>query len=928
MSEVARTAAAPSPAPDARAGAGPGATRIVLNGTAVALADPPQQRLSAALRAGAGARDVKIGCNAGDCGACTVLLDGEPVCACLVPLGACEGRTVETTAGLMASEPIARALADAFLAHGAAQCGICTPGMIASAVALRRSDPAPTRAAAQEALAGVLCRCTGYRAILDAVVGLPAPSGDEGDEGTVGARVVRLDGRRKVDGSEVFGDDAAPGTALLMRIVRSPHHRASFRFGDLAAFRRNTPGIIMVLTAADVTGANRFGVIAPFADQPVFAEGEGRFLGEAVAAIVGEPDAVEALDEADIPITFTPLPSVLTPEEALADGAPRLHAGRPGNVLCEGLVRRGDAHAALADADVVVEGAFATPFVEHAPIEPEAGYAVRVGERVDIYACTQAPVMDQEGVAQILDVPQDAVRIVPTATGGGFGTKLDLAVQPFLALAARRAERPVRLAYTRRESMAATTKRHPATMRVAVGAAADGTITAMRFSGDFNTGAYASWGPTVANRVPVHASGPYRMPHYLAESRAIHTHCAPAGAFRGFGVPQAAIAQEVLFEDIAQRIGLDPLELRIKNALRNGDATVCGQVLAAGVGIGACLEALRGPMARARERAAAASTPTLRHGVGVASGWYGCGNTSMANPSTIRAGVRPGGAIVLHQGASDIGQGANTVIAQIFAEALGVPVSALSLVGPDTLVTPDAGKTSASRQTFVTGNAARLAGSALRAAILRQANAGEDAAIVPEAGAIAVTDRGRRTVLDLAALPADAHGYVLSAEETYDPPTKPLDENGQGEPYAVYGYAAHLVELAVDVPLGRVHLSRITAAHDVGRAINPTLVEGQVAGGIAQGAGMALMEEFVPGRTDNLHDYLIPTVGDIPPVETIIIEESDPHGPFGAKGLGEHALIPTAPAILNAIRNATGARITSVPATPTVVRRALAQVGL
>ncbi len=423
----------------------------------------------------------------------------------------------------------------------------------------------------------------------------------------------------------------------------------------------------------------------------------------------------------------------------------------------------------------------------------------------------------------------------------------------------------------------------------------------------------------MANRVPVHASGPYRVADYRATSRAIHTHNPPSGAFRGFGVPQSAIAQEVLFDDLALALGMDRLAFRRHNALANGVPTVCGQVFSQGVGIGACFEALVPHWERALADCAADPRTLVRRGVGIAAGWYGCGNTSMPNPSTIRAGVRADGTIVLHQGAVDIGQGANTVIAQIFATTLGVPLAAVQIVGPDTDVTPDAGKTSASRQTFVSGNAARLTALTLRATILRLANAGEDATILTGDG-LMVEDRGRRQRVDLA---ATSGPYALEAAETYDPPTAPLDADGQGAPYAVYGYAAHMVELDVDLELGTVALTKVTAAHDVGRAINPVLVDGQIHGGVAQGAGMALMEEYIPGRTENLHDYLIPTIGDIPPIETLIVEEPDAHGPYGAKGLGEHALIPTAPAILNAIRHASGARLTAVPATPDRVLAAI-----
>ena len=713
---------------------------------------------------------------------------------------------------------------------------------------------------------------------------------------------------------------------LVVRVIRSPHHHAGFCFGDLDGFVAAHPGVRRVLTAADIPGRNCFGTIAPFADQPVFAQGSVRFRGEAVAAVVGEAAAVEAFAEEDFPVVWNARPALLSPPEAEAGGAPLVNETRPGNLLTSGLVERGDVEAALATSEVLIEREVETSFVEHAYIEPEAGFARRVGERLEIFACTQAPHMDRDGVAEIMGLEPAQVRIVATATGGGFGSKLDISLQPFIALAAWTTGEPARLAYSRRDSMTSTTKRHPAAMKVRVGASRDGRLTGLDFFATFNTGAYASWGPTVANRVPVHASGPYFVPHYRARARAIHTHCAPSGAFRGFGVPQAAIAQETAFDELADRLGIDRLDFRLINALHGNTPTVTGQVFESGLGIRQCLEVLRPCWLKARETAGKANETAngKRRGVGLAAGWYGCGNTSLPNPSTIRCGIRADGTLVLHQGAVDIGQGANTVVAQIFADALGVALDTIRLIGPDTDVTPDAGKTSASRQTYVSGNAARLAGEALRQKILRLANVSDAASLSIGAGEIILTEAGgERRHIGLGALAIECDDYVLASEGTYDPPTRPLDDKGQGVPYAVFGYAAQMVELEVDMALGTVKLLKFTAAHDVGRAINPVLVEGQVEGGIAQGLGMALMEEFLPGRTENLHDYLIPTIGDVPPVETLIVEVPDMHGPYGAKGLGEHVLVPTAPAILNAIRDATGAVIGKVPATPDRVRAAI-----
>jgi aldehyde oxidoreductase len=406
-----------------------------------------------------------------------------------------------------------------------------------------------------------------------------------------------------------------------------------------------------------------------------------------------------------------------------------------------------------------------------------------------------------------------------------------------------------------------------------------------------------------------------------ALTRALYTNDPPAGAFRGFGVPQAAIAHEALMDMLADRLGIDRLEFRLLNAIRAGDATATGQVLTASAGLAQCLEALRPHWKKAHDdaRRRKASNGIERHGVGVACMWYGIGNTSLSNPSAMRVGLRPGGRFMLYNGAADIGQGSSTIMIQIVAAALGVPPTLFDYVMGDTDLTEDAGKTSASRQTFVSGKAAELAARDLRSQILRRMNAGEDSKIALEDRRIVAG----HSSLDLATLEPDERGDVLSGFGRFDPPTTPLDENGQGVPYSCYGFAAQMAEVTVDVKLGLVKVKRIVAAHDLGKAINPTLVEGQIHGGIAQGLGLALMEEYIPGKTENLHDYLIPTFGDMPEIETILIEDAEPLGPFGAKGIGEPALIPTAPAILSAIENATGARITRVPATPDRVLAAL-----
>ena len=940
---------------------------LTVNGRPVSVEVAPLRRLSDVLRDDLGLTGTKVGCEAGDCGACTIRLDGRQAVSCCVPAAQADGADVTTVEGLAAPDGSPSDLQAAFLAHGAAQCGICTPGMLMAADSILRTNPRADERAILDGIGGVLCRCTGYVKIVEAIAATrdarlaargtraaaaagpdgagvaDAPVADAPVAGSaVGARLVKVDGLPRVLGTARFGADHRRDDVLAVRAVRSPHARARFEIGDLGPFRASHPGIVDVIVAADIPGQNRYGIYPTGKDQPALADGVVRHRGEAVLALVGDERTIVTIDDAELPITWHPEEPLRTIDAALADGAPQLHAHAEQNILIRGRLATGDVDAVLAGSAVTAEVEVETTHVEHAYIEPEAGVARRVGDRLELTVSTQAPYMDRDEVALILGLPPTSVRIIPTACGGGFGGKLDLGVHPLIALAAWRTGRPCRAVWTRPESMAASPKRHPARIRATAGADADGKLTGFRFHGDFDTGAYASWGPTVANRVPVHAMGPYRWAAVLATTRAVYTDNPPAGAFRGFGVPQAAIAHETLLDDLAARLGRDRLELRLANAIRAGDRTSSGQPLAASAGLAACLEALRPHWARLRADAdahngSATANGGTRRGIGIGAMWYGIGNTALANPSTIEMGVTREGRAVLLCGAVDIGQGASTVLVQIAADALGVATGSVDLVSGDTDRTADAGKSSASRQTFVSGNAARLAGEELRRQILRLAEV-EDGELSFEVGhpgqpgRIVVRDAdGRATTIELAELPrvdaTDAEtACVLAGRGTFDPDTTPLDADGQGVPYQTYAFGAQIAAVDVDPALGTVKVRRMVAAHDVGRAINPTQVEGQIHGGIAQGLGMALMEAYVPGRTENLHDYLIPTAGDMPEIECLLIEDPEPSGPYGAKGVGEPALVPTAPAILGAIRDAVGVRLTRLPATPDRVRAAIVAV--
>jgi CO/xanthine dehydrogenase Mo-binding subunit/aerobic-type carbon monoxide dehydrogenase small subunit (CoxS/CutS family) len=937
--------------PNAAAHEGSLDIELTVNGQPRSVVAEPMRRLSDVLRDDLGLTGTKVGCEAGDCGACTVRIGARQAVSCLVPVAQAAGEAIVTVEGLAAEDGAARDLQAAFLDHGAAQCGICTPGMLMAADELLDRNPEADDDAIRDGIGGVLCRCTGYLKIVEAVAATrdarlgrtsSATTAVQEAGTAVGSRLAKVDGLPRVLGTARYGADERPEEALALRAVRSPHARARFEIGDLAPLRKRYPALVDVFSAADVPGQNRYGVYATGKDQPALADGVVRHRGEAIIALVGDERTLAAIEDRELPITWEPLPPLRDIDAALAEGAPDLHEASPGNVLIRGRLSSGDVDAALAGSAITAEIEVETTFVEHAYIEPEAGVARRIGDRLELTVSTQAPYMDRDEVALILGIPPTQVRIIPTACGGGFGGKLDLGVHPLLAIAAWRLDGPVHAVWTRPESMAASPKRHPARIRATAGADANGRLTGFRFHGDFDTGAYASWGPTVANRVPVHAMGPYAWDAVLTTTRAVYTNNPPAGAFRGFGVPQAAVAHEALMDELAARLGIDPLELRLANALRAGSTTSSGQVLRASAGLPACLEVLRPHWKRLREEAAAANRAAanrattnrdaaggVRRGVGIGAMWYGIGNTGIANPSTIEMGVTQDARVVLFCGAVDIGQGASTVLVQIAADALGVPPSAIELVSGDTDRTADAGKSSASRQTFVSGNAARLAGADLRRQVLLLAEVGPDATISLEPDRLVLTEPdGRSTEIELAELPPvpvtdPSATVVIAGTGRFDPDTTPLDADGQGVPYQTYAFGAQVADVEVDPALGTVKVRRIVAAHDVGRAINPTQVEGQIHGGIAQGLGFALMEAYVPGRTENLHDYLIPTVGDVPAIECLLIEDAEPSGPYGAKGVGEPALVPTAPAILGAIHDAVGVRITRLPATPDRVRAAI-----
>jgi CO/xanthine dehydrogenase Mo-binding subunit len=728
--------------------------------------------------------------------------------------------------------------------------------------------------------------------------------------------IPRLGAQERIRGRPLFSADLPIENPLVLRLFRSirPHARI---LGLEVEAARALDGVVAVFTARDIPGRNLTGLITK--DQPLLASDKVRFVGDPVALVAARDEAAVQRALQAIAVTYQDLPAVFDPEEALAEGATRIH--EKGNLLHRRIVRIGDVEGAWDRCRVVVERTYETPHAEHNYLEPDAGVGTvdHDGTYV-IQASTQNAHYDQKEVAELLGVPEERVRVIQAATGGGFGSKLDLTVQGFIGLALHHLGQPVRLAYSREEAYLATTKRHPLKIRMKTGVDGQGKLLAVKARIICDTGAYASYGVAVAMRSAVHAAGPYEVDNVDVESLAVYTNHPVGGAMRGFGVPQIAFAHESQMDLLAEALGMDPWEIRRLNAMRPGSITPTSQTLHHSVGMPQALEAVRPHYRQAKTGwKAKARGRHRRRGVGIGAMWYGIGNTGAQNPATARVEMDGQGKATLFTGAADMGQGSTTVLAQIAGEILGLDPEDLRVVVADTKLTGSAGASSASRQTYISGNAVKEAAQKLAEVLLTEAvdvlRTPRSALYLDANYAVDSRDETRRVPLEKLATRAHRKGIPLAWQGYFDPETTSLDpQTGRGIPYATYAFACQVALIEVDVLTGEVHVEKVVAAHDVGKAVHPESVIGQICGGVAMGVGFALMEEFVPGQTVSMKDYHIPTFADMPRVVPIIIEESEPTGPFGAKGVGEPALIPTAPAILNAIADALGERIYKLPA--------------
>jgi CO/xanthine dehydrogenase Mo-binding subunit len=728
----------------------------------------------------------------------------------------------------------------------------------------------------------------------------------------VGIEIPKVDVIEKALGEAKYGADLPTQEPLYLKVLRSPKPHAKIVRIEMDEALR-VPGVEGVFTAKDIPGKNLVGTINK--DQPILASDRVRYIGDPVALIAAKTKEVAEEAVKKLVVVYEDLPSVFHPEEALQPYAPLIH--EKGNLLLEFNVIKGDSQRGFKEAEVIVEETYTTTWVDHAYLEPDAGISYLDEEgRITVVCPTQNVHYDQKEMASALSLPLDQVRVIQCATGGGFGGRLDITVQCLLALAVFHLKKPVKIIYSREEVFQVTSKRHPLRIRYKSGAKKDGMLTAVEVDILGDTGAYASYGATVAIRSAVHATGPYQVPNVKVRSRMVYTNNPWSGAMRGFGVPQMAFAHESQMDLLAQALKMDPIEIRLKNSLRVGSETATGQTLMASVGIGETLKKVKEWRDRGAISKNDSKKPFIKKGIGIGSMWYGIGNTGIANPSTAQMEIGPDGEIRLFTGVADIGQGSDTILLQIASEGIGISLKEIRLIRADTALTTDAGATSASRQTYISGNAILSAIKNLKQEAIKEAsqllNLDEKDLFFEEGK---VKSRTCLTTSIPIKEVAKRCGKILKGEGRFDPETTRLDpETGQGAPYGTYAFATHLAEVEVDTETGKVKVNRVIASHDVGKAIHPMNVIGQIMGGVAMGTGFALMEEFVPGVTTSFVNYLIPTSKDIPEVIPIIVEEEEPTGPFGAKGVGEPALIPSTPAILNAIADAIGQRIYHLPA--------------
>ncbi len=904
-----------------------------VNGAQCQLRIGAEDRLLDVLRDQLGLTGAKEGCGRGECGACTVLLDGTPVNACLVPAFQVAGRSVVTVEGL--GQPGAPGpVQEAFVRQGAVQCGYCTPGMVVAVEAMRREGLEPDEDLVRERLSGNTCRCTGYAQIVDAATEVLARAGEpqgivsSSPPYRVGQSAWRVDAEDKAAGCcRYTADLPIPDGCLHGVTVRAEHvHARITALHTQAALE--VPGVVRVLTWRDVPGELHYGNAVN--DQPVFAKDVVRFWGEAVALVLAEDVEAARAGAALVQLEVEPLERVVTPQRALEPDAPQLHPD--GNLPVEQHLLRGDPTVALEQAPVVLERTYTTGAQEHLYIEPEAALAVPDEDGgVTLRAPSQNVFFDRHHVCRTTGLHRKKVRVIQQDTGAAFGGREDIYAQIHAVLGVLHTGRPCRIVWSRQETQVCSTKRHPGTVVIKGGVDWTGRVIALDIDVLFDTGAYASWAPNIARKALVHAAGPYDIENVAVRVRSAYTNNGISGAFRGFGAPQVAFAGESFMDELAEAIQMDPVQLRRINHLAVGKTTATQQTITGSCGLQACLDrALREADYQAERRET--PPPWILEGRGISTIHYGIGyGNAIRDIGSAIVELTARGGFQVRCGAIDYGQGAVTVFTQIAGQVLGVSGEKLEVITGRSEDTPDSGSTVASRQTYVSGEAVRQAADRLLGKLLAFA---AQRHLQREAGLL-LSDRGVINARGhvLCTLPELHAACVEAGERTrsqarFKASTTKLDlETGAGDAYWPYAFAVHVADVQVDERTGQVRLVSLVAAHDVGKAINPRQVEGQITGGATQGLGFALLEEhrWVDGVpvTRNMDTYRAPGPCDVPLISPIIVEDPEPSGPFGAKGVGEPVLVAVAPAVANAVAKAVGRRVRDLPLRPERVLAAI-----
>ena len=857
---------------------------------------------------------VKDGCSEGICGTCHVLIDGKATKSCVMKLSKLVGKSVVTIEGFSPEER--EVYVWAFAKTGAVQCGFCTPGMVIAAKGLIDSNPNPTRAEAAKALRFNLCRCTGYKKIIDAVLLAAKVMRDGGKipedtiDNRVGEAMARVDAREKVLGIGRYPDDVMMDGMIYGSAVRSKYPRARV----LAIHPEKAlalPGVVGVWTADDIPGQNKVGHLKQDWNTMIPVGKITHYLGDAICLVAAETPEILEQAKALVEIEYEELKCVFSPTYAAQPFAPEVHEG--GNLLCEKHVSRGNADKAIRDADYVLMYHYETPYTEHAFMEPECAVAYRDDDGVTILSADQSPYDTARETSIMLGIPQEKIHVTNMLVGGGFGGKEDVTVQHHAALIAWLSGRPVKVKLSRKESLLVHPKRHPMKVTITMGANRDGIIQGVKADVTADTGAYASLGGPVLERACTHAAGPYNYQNFEITGRAYYTNNPPAGAFRGFGVTQTCFAMEMTLTKMAHELGISPWEIRYRNAIRPGQVMPNGQIAPANTGLIETLEAVKDVFENNKYVGIACAMKNAGVGVGI--------------PDTGRCILKvENGKIHIRSGASCIGQGLGTVLTQIIGTMLHCKSDEVVYEAATTVNAPDSGTTSGSRQTLVTGEACRRACQKLLFAAGAKITVSDYSGIANAEGYEDLPGENRSGGTVGTSLPdgETVDWKRLEGQEFYGEylaKTDPLGADMENPvSHVAYGYATQVCILNED---GTIR--EIVAAHDVGKAINPNNCEGQIEGGVVMALGFTLTEHYP--LYDCVPSAKLATLGlfradQVPDIRTILVEKPGQDMACGAIGIGEITTIPTAPAIAGAYFALDGEMRTSLPLMKTPYERA------